>query len=138
MSGNSPSFKIDPCVKPSFGQDRGNAVDYAFVFSGGSRIAEFRRSDLFRIDFVHPAEAAKLTFNSVEVTVVVRLQGDEPVPANIIVDLDSLHHVDGEWKSCDPGLPCGFVSEVELGRRRILNNCFRTEIIRNASEQMRF
>ena len=62
---------------------------------------------LLGVELLDQPEAAELALLPVEVAVVVRVPGDEAVPANAVEQLDVFDDVNGERQARDPG-PAGF------------------------------
>ena len=101
--------------------------------SGTGKCGQF-----FRVPLIHPAKAPELALHAVEVTVMVRIAGDEEIAADVVVGLHLFDHVDGKWQASDPRRARQLVGHVELGGRRILDHRFRAQIVSTVHQQVRF
>jgi hypothetical protein len=79
------------------------------------------RRQLLGVPLLHHAEAAELAIFAVEVSVVVRVAGDEAVAADVVIRVNPRHDVHWKRQARDPW-PAGVsVFEVEAGGRGIVD-----------------
>ena len=106
---------------------------------GGWRARSRLRQDakLFGIRLIDPPEAAKLTLDAVEITMVISRAGNEAVAADEIAGLDPRDNMHRERKTCDPGCSDLFVFKVKLRRRCVFDASFRAEVVAHCREQVR-
>src|SRR5262249_40018909 len=88
------------------------------------RVAFGKRGEFLRIPLLDHTETAKLSFETVEVTVMIGVASDEVVAADTVICLDTINDMHWERKSGDPGPAVKFVIEVELGRWSVMDVCF--------------
>ena len=123
-------------VIPGLGEG-GRHAPLGRVVVGGRERAAFVRHELLGIELLDAAEAAELALHSIEISVVERLQTDEVVSRDEIVNMAALDYMHGKRKARNPRPAGGAVGEIELGGRRVLEQRFAAEIVPNAREQMR-
>ena len=68
---------------------------------------------------------------------MVRVARDEQVPADEVVVFDLLDHLHRKRQPRDPRRPRQLVGDVELRRRRVAHHGLDTEVVREASQQVR-
>src|SRR5205814_6359887 len=105
---------------------------------GIGAVSARERADLLGIDLIDAAEAAKLTLLAVVEAMVIAVASDESVAAHMVVCLDPIDDVYWEGQASDPRRSRRLVSEIETGRRRIRDACFRAEIVDGPAEQVWF
>ena len=131
-------FEIDESagVKPVAHQDRRRPrrrVPVLKVTVGEGGVG----SELFGVPSFHHAEAAEFALVPVEITVVVGIARDLPVPPDPVENLDPFDDLHGEGQAGDPRPPCHPVVQIEPCRRRVANSRFGSEIVFHTRQKVR-
>src|SRR5262249_26561975 len=125
-----------PSMKPRLREDRRNMGRSVNVRSADF-LAFPQSVKLLRVQLFHHAKSTKLTLDSIEVAMVIRIVGDELVAADAIAGDDAVDNMYRERKTGQPRPAVAFVRQVEPRRRLVANVSLRAEIVDGPDQQVR-